>query len=299
MTASGKMVYVIAGPTASGKTDLSLKLARFLDTAIISADSRQCYRETTIGTAKPSLSVRAEIPHYFIDQFPITQDITAADFEKLALGYLHDIFQYKDAAIVCGGTGLYIKALCEGLDTMPAVKNEIVQEVNRTYKERGIQWLQETVLKEDPLFAAQGEMQNPARMIRALVFIRSTGSSITTYKTGTKKKRDFHVVKFAPTISREKLYERINLRVDNMINQGLVEEAQKLYPYRHLKNLQTVGYTELFEHLDGKYDLETAIEKIKQHTRNYAKRQLTWFRKDKEIEWIDFEAPDVLKRIFT
>lgn len=298
MTALGKTVYVITGPTASGKTDLAVKLAKVLNTAIVSADSRQCYREMNIGTAKPSAALLKEVPHYFVDAFPVTRHITAADFEMLALDYLKTIFKYSDSAVVCGGTGLYIKALCEGLDVMPPVERETALTVNKMYRDKGIEWLKQTLLEEDPEFAETGEMQNPARMIRALIFKRSTGSSIYAFRTGRSKKRPFDILKFAPQIPRETLYQRIDHRVDLMMEEGLLEEARQLYPYRHLKNLQTVGYAELFEHLDGTYDLDTAREKIKQHTRNYAKRQLTWFRKDPSIRWIDFSSPTVLKEIF-
>lgn len=286
LTSLQNTVYIIAGPTAVGKTRIAIDLASRLDTSIISADSRQCYREMSIGTAKPSVAELQQVHHYFIDEFSVTTSITAADYEQLALGYLDTIFATKKTAVVCGGTGLYIKALCEGLDDMPGVDEIIADQVNNEYKEKGIVWLQETAQKEDPLFYAQGENKNPARLIRALIFMRSTGKSIIAHHTGQRKERPFNVVKIGLELPREILYRRIDERVDIMMQHGLLEEVKTLYPLRALKNLQTVGYSELFDYIDGTYSLDEAVTKIKQHTRNYAKRQMTWFKKDKEIRWV-------------
>jgi len=290
-------VYVIAGPTAVGKTAIAIQLAQRLGTSIISADSRQCYREMTIGTAKPSEEELTQVYHYFINSHSITEHLTTADFERLALGYLEEIFKTNDAAVVCGGTGLYIKSLCEGIDEMPDVDETIEEEVNEQYQQQGIEWLQTAVQHEDPEFYRQGEIQNPVRMIRALSFMRSIGKSILSYRTGTKASRQFNIIKIALDLPREVLYERINRRVDIMMEQGLLEEVKQLYPQRHLKNLQTVGYSELFDYIDSKYTLEEAIDKIKQHTRNYAKRQLTWFRKDKEFHWLEAGDAQVINKI--
>ncbi len=292
-------VYIIAGATAVGKTAIAIELAEKLGTSIISADSRQCYREMKIGTAKPTPQELARVHHYFINSHSITEDLNAADYEQLALGYLEEIFKEQDTAVVCGGTGLYIKALCEGIDEMPEVDRQIEQDINLQYKEQGLEWLQQTVQKEDPAFYDVGEIQNHVRLIRALAFIRSTGKSITTFRTGQKKERPFRIVKIALEMPREVLYDRINRRVDIMMEQGLLEEAKALYPQKKLKNLQTVGYSELFDYMDGKYTLEEAVEKIKQHSRNYAKRQLTWFRKDKEYEWMDAKNDNIISEIIT
>lgn len=297
--AAPKTVYVITGPTAVGKTGVAIRLAGTLQTSVISADSRQCYREMTIGTAKPSPVELQEARHYFINEFPVTRELTAADYEKLALDYLDEIFTTGDNAIVCGGTGLYIKALCEGLDEMPDTDAAIDTEVNANYQLRGINWLQRAVQQEDPQFYASGEIQNPARLIRALVFIRSTGESITAFRTGRKKKRPFNIIKIGLELPRSILYEHINRRVDIMMQQGLLEEVRKLYPLKHLKNLQTVGYAELFDFLDDKLSLDEAVEKIKQHTRNYAKRQMTWFKKDKEITWLPADDQHIIDRVLT
>lgn len=296
MTAKKNTVYIIAGPTAVGKTSIAIQLAQHLGTEIISADSRQCYKEMSIGTAKPTKEELAAVHHYFIDSHRITEHLTTADFERLALEYLDKIFERTNTAVVCGGTGLYIKALCEGIDEMPDVDNTIKATVQQEFENKGIEWLQETIRQEDPEFYQQGEMQNPVRMLRALIFIRSTGNSITTYQTGQKKERPFNIVKIALELPREILYERINQRVDLMMQQGLLEEAKALYPQKHLKNLQTVGYQELFEYMDGNCTLDEAIDKIKQHSRNYAKRQLTWFRKDKAFKWVRADE-DVLSQL--
>ena len=297
LNSSLPIVYVICGPTAVGKTAIAIALAKHLRTSIVSADSRQCYTEMSIGTAKPSPEELAEVKHYFINEFPVTESLSAADYEKLALGYLDEIFKTSGTAVVCGGTGLYIKALCEGLDEMPEADEEMSAEIIEQYKLGGMEWLREAVENEDPAFYESSESENPARLIRALIFKRSTGESILEYRTGEKKPRHFQIVKIGIELPREILYERINKRVDIMMEQGLLDEAKGLYPHKHLKNLQTVGYVELFDYLDGKYSLQEAIAKIKQHTRNYAKRQLTWFRKDQEVKWLNAGDKDIISKI--
>ncbi len=292
-----QILYVIAGPTAVGKTAVAIALAQQLGTEIVSADSRQCYQGMTIGTAKPTADELATVKHYFIDEFPVTEAITAADYEELALKHLEKIFTTHDTAVMCGGTGLYIQALCHGLDNMPETDADISRQTEEEYKLQGMVWLQQTVAAEDPEFYASGEIQNPARMLRALSFIRTTGKSIVHYRTNTKKERPFRIVKIGLELPRDVLYRRINERVEQMKQQGLPDEVQQLVQYRHLKNLQTVGYAELFDYLDGKYSLQEAIEKIKQHTRNYAKRQMTWFKKDQEITWFDAGDKNLISKI--
>ncbi len=283
---SPKTVLIIAGPTAVGKTGIALEVAKRLGTSIISADSRQCYQGMAIGTAQPSPAQLVAVKHYFINEFPVEQPLNAADFELLALGWLDEIFLDNDVAVVCGGTGLYIRALCEGLDAMPAVDTAISMQVNDDYARLGIGWLQEQAQLHDPVFLAQADGANPARLLRALIFKLSTGESILSYQSSQKKVRPFRIVKAGLELPREALYSRINERVDRMMEAGFLEEAAALYPLRHLKNLQTVGYAELFDHLAGNTTLARAVELIKQHTRNYAKRQLTWFRKDAEMHWL-------------
>lgn len=291
-----RTVIVIAGPTAIGKTALSIQLAQHFNTSIVSADSRQCYREMNIGTAKPDAAELATVTHYFINSHSIHDNINAADYEQLALGYLDHIFITSDVAIVCGGTGLYIKALCEGIDAMPDADRGVEEAIKRKFEANGLAWLQEALQAKDPVFFEQAEQQNPVRLIRALSFFETHGRSITDFKTRTAKQRPFRVIKIALDIPREQLYARINHRVDGMMEAGLLQEIEALYPYRNLKNLQTVGYSEFYE--AGEFPLtgaqiEAAVDKVKQHTRNYAKRQLTWFRKDKAFSWFapgDFEG---------
>lgn len=268
-----------------GKTALAIRVAQHFGTEIISADSRQCYREMSIGTAKPSAAELAAVRHHFINSHSVHEELNAASFEALALGYCDQIFSKRDQAVVCGGTGLYLKALCEGIDPMPSTDRYIELALQKDFDENGLAWLQERVAEEDPAFFAVAEQQNPARLIRALAFLRSSGQSIISYRSGKAKKRPFDVVKIGLELPREILYERINRRVDLMIDEGLWEEALALYPLRDLKNLQTVGYTEIFDCLDGRISREESIALIKQHSRNYAKRQLTWFRKDKMYHW--------------
>lgn len=296
-THSTQTVLVIAGPTAVGKTAVAIAAAEALGTAVVSADSRQCYQGMAIGTAQPGPDELARVPHYFINTFPPEHNITAAVYEQLALGYLEEIFHGHNTAVVCGGTGLYIKALCEGLDEMPSVDEQISAFLLQEYRDKGLDWLQQRVREEDPDFYQQGEIHNPMRLIRALSFVRSTGDSILQYRSGVHKERPFRTVKVCLELPREQLYHRINQRVDQMMEEGLLEEVRQLFPLRHLKNLQTVGYSELFAYLEGKSSLAEAVDKIKQHTRNYAKRQLTWFRKDPECHWFQADAPDLLSNI--
>ncbi len=289
-----RTVIVIAGPTAIGKTALSIQLAQHFNTAIVSADSRQCYREMNIGTAKPDATELAAVPHYFINSHSIHDNINAADYEQLALAYLDHIFQSSEVAIVCGGTGLYIKALCEGIDAMPDVDRAIEAVIKQKFESNGLSWLQEELQAKDPVFFELAEQQNPVRLIRALSFFETHQRSITDFKTQTAKERPFRVIKIALDIPRSQLYARINHRVDGMMEAGLLQEIEALYPFRQLKNLQTVGYSEFYEAGElplNKVQIEAAVDKVKQHTRNYAKRQLTWFRKDQAFAWF---APDDL-----
>lgn len=288
MASFSKYLIIIAGPTASGKSDIAYQLAKEYNTQIISSDSRQCYREMSIGTAKPHESILKEIKHYFINSHSITENINAADFEHLALGYCTEIFSKNDLAILCGGTGLYIDALCYGLDIMPEVDEQIKQLIEHNYEKYGLSWLQEELKKTDPSFYETAEIKNPARLIRALSFHRSTGESINDYKKGIHKKRNFKVIKICLDLPKDLLYTRINKRVDIMMKDGLINEVTKLYPFRNMKNLQTVGYKEFYdEGIDfppKDLALENVVNRIKQHTRNYAKRQITWFKKDQNYK---------------
>jgi tRNA dimethylallyltransferase len=282
-----KTAIIIAGPTAAGKTSLAIALATALQTEIISADSRQCYREMNIGVAKPCVAELEAVHHYFINSHSIHEPVNAADYELYALDALARIFTTKDTAVVVGGTGLYIKALCEGMDPIPPVDATLREQLYNDYKHQGIAWLQEQVKSLDPLFYASGEIGNPHRLLRALEVIKTTGKSIREYQTQKKAIRDFRILKFALTPPKEQLQHNINQRVDQMMEAGLVDEVRSLLPYRDTPPLQTVGYSELFQYLDGAISLAQATEAIKIHTRQYAKRQLTWFRKDKEFTWVD------------
>ena len=281
----GKTVIIIPGPTAAGKTAMAIRIAQHFDTAVISADSRQCYREISIGTAKPGEQELHTVPHYFINSHSIQEEVNAGIFEKLALQYAHDVWQQRDVVVMCGGTGLYIKAFCEGIDDMPAIPPAIRQDLNRLYEEKGITWLQQEVREKDPAFYAVAEIQNPSRLIRALEVLYITGRSITTFRTGKTAERDFRIIKAGITLPKEQLHANIEKRVHQMVADGLLEEVSSVLPYRSHNALQTVGYKEVFDYIDGLLTWEQAVEQIIIHTRQYAKRQLTWFRKDPDIRW--------------
>ncbi|MDZ4793255.1 MAG: tRNA (adenosine(37)-N6)-dimethylallyltransferase MiaA [Bacteroidota bacterium] len=280
-----KSVLLIAGPTAVGKTTAAIQLAKHFNTEIISADSRQCYKELKIGVARPSVEELQAVTHHFIASHSIQEEVTAVTFEQYALQKAKELFQQHDTIVMVGGTGLYIKAFCEGLDSIPEINPAIRHEIIQTYNEKGIDWLQAQLQQKDPLFSKSGEMQNPQRMMRALEVVMSTGQSVLSFRKGVKAHRDFNIIKTGLELPKEELQQRINLRVDAMLETGLAEEVRGLLPYRHLNALQTVGYTEIFDHLDGKITLAQAVEQIKIATRQYAKRQLTWFKKDESMRW--------------
>lgn len=292
-----KTCIVIAGPTAAGKTAIAVQLAQHFNTQIISADSRQCYRKLNIGVAKPSVEELAQVHHYFINSHGIHENVSAADFEHYALDAADKIFRDNDIAVMVGGTGLYIKAFTEGLDKIPATDEKIREHIIHSYREKGIAWLQDQLKAEDPAFAASGEMQNPQRMMRALEVRRSTGRSIISFQSKQKPKRDFNIIQVGLELPRELLYERINSRVDKMIEAGLIDEVKSLLPFKELNALQTVGYKELFSYFEGTSTKAGAIEQIKQNTRHYAKRQMTWFRKDETVEWVVPVFEEVLENV--
>lgn len=292
-----KTSIVIAGPTAAGKTAIAVQLAQHFNTQIISADSRQCYRELNIGVAKPSVEELAQVHHYFINSHGIHENVSAADFEHYALDAAGKIFRNNDIAVMVGGTGLYIKAFAEGLDKIPATDEKIRDLIIHSYREKGIAWLQDQLKAEDPAFAAAGEMQNPQRMMRALEVKRSTGRSISSFQLKQNPKRDFNIIQVGLELPRELLYERINSRVDKMIEAGLIDEVKSLLPFKELNALQTVGYKEIFSYFEGTSTKAGAIEQIKQNTRHYAKRQMTWFRKDEAVEWVAPVFEEVLENV--
>jgi tRNA dimethylallyltransferase len=284
-------VIIIVGPTASGKTAAAIRLARILKTKIISADSRQCYKELNIGVAKPSAEELQAVHHYFIDSHSITQEVNAADFEELALQWTTEIFRESPAVVMVGGTGLYIRAFTDGLDAIPPVDKSIRDHIRDHYEQQGLAWLQEEVRKYDPDFYAAGEILNPQRLMRALEVRMATGQSILSFRTAQPRPRPFRIRTIGLQLPQQQLYQRIDARVDAMMSAGLLDEVKRLLPYRAHNALQTVGYKELFQYLDGKYTLEAAVTAIKTNTRHYAKRQLTWFHRDLSVRWTDAATP--------
>jgi tRNA dimethylallyltransferase len=294
MQVKDRKVIIISGPTASGKTGLALQIAAYFNCPIISADSRQCFRELNIGVAKPADKDLQRIPHYFINSHSIHEEVNASIFENLAIDWVREIFTKHPMAVMVGGTGLYIKAFCEGLDEIPSVPDSLRREIQMQYETLGLSWLQDQIRTLDPIFFEKGEIQNPQRLMRALEVQMSTGRSLHSFRKEKPQKRDFSIEKFGINLSKEILHSNISHRVDQMMNNGLLEEVKNLLPYRSINALQTVGYSELFSFLDGEYLLEEAVEQIKKNTRHYAKRQLTWFRKDPQIQWI---APGEFEKI--
>jgi tRNA dimethylallyltransferase len=289
-----KTVIIVTGPTASGKTAVAIDIATHFQTEIISADSRQCYRELNIGVARPSDRELRQVKHHFIASHSIQEEVTAAVFEQYALEKTQALFQHNDTVVMAGGTGLYIKAFCEGLDFIPRIEVETRERIIRNYEKEGLPWLQEQIREKDPVFFSQGEIQNPQRMMRALEVVESTGQSILSFRSKKKIKRDFNIVKIGLELPKETLHQHINHRTDQMMKAGLLEEVKNLQPYKKLNALQTVGYTELFDYLNAVISLDKAVELIKQNTRRYAKRQLTWLKKDTAINWIPLSSVNEL-----
>jgi tRNA dimethylallyltransferase len=292
-----KTCIIVLGPTAIGKTSIGIELAKHFATEIISADSRQCYKELNIGVAKPSIAELQQVPHYFINSHSIKDNVNAAVFESYALSKVSKIFEQHEIAIMVGGTGLYIKAFCEGIDLIPTIEPGTREQIVAAYEVKGLTWLQDEVKKHDPLFYANGEIKNPHRLMRALEVVLSTGRSVLSFHKNQESKRDFNIIKIGLDLPRDELYSRINMRVDMMMNEGLLSEVQRLTTYQHLNALQTVGYKELFSYLREEISLSQAVEAIKMNTRHYAKRQLTWFKKDPSIQWCSPEFSEVMQAL--
>lgn len=285
-------VIIVAGPTASGKTALAIQLAEYYKTEIISADSRQCYKELNIGVAKPSVEELRRVKHHFIDSHSIHESVTAQTFEQYALKSLSEIFKKNNVAVMAGGTGLYIKAFCEGLDEIPQTDETIKINIIQQYHLKGLGWLQQQLKEKDPTFWSIAEQQNPHRLLRALEVLESTGKSITFFRKKRIVHRPFNIIKLGINIAKEDLHRNIDRRVDSMMQYGLQDEVRSLLAYKDLAALQTVGYKELFQFFEKNIALPEAINQIKLNTRKYAKRQITWFKKDENIQWIsniDFE----------
>ncbi len=290
-----KHLIVIAGPTAVGKTNIAIRLAQHFNTEIISADARQFYREMNIGTAKPNEEQLMLIPHHFINFLSINDAYNVGQYEKDVLEKLNQLFEVHDVVILAGGAGLFIKAVTDGLDVLPSADPAIRESLQELFETKGIESLQIKLEDVDPEYYKKVDIQNPVRLIRALEVFYATGKPISSFHIREIADRPFKTIKICLDMEREKLYNIINNRVDKMFEDGLLNEAKALFPFRDLNALQTVGYTELFEYFDNNTDLQSAKEKIKQNTRNYAKRQFTWFRKDKEYVWINADNYDQIK----
>ncbi len=286
-------VIVISGPTCVGKSSLSLQIADELGCPIISADSRQVFKELNIGTAKPSKNELERVKHYFINHLPITERFSAGIFENESIPLLNQLFKNHRCVILTGGTGFYIDALLNGIEEIPDIPQDFVQKCQKDFEDNGLEWLSNEVKKIDPRFFSSADIQNPRRLIRALTVSQFTGKAFSTWARKSKKSREFNNLKILLERDRSELYERINKRVDQMIENGLLDEAQQLFKDKGLSSLQTVGYQELFEYFEGKLNLDQAIEKIKRNTRRYAKRQMTWFRRDKD--WNNYHPDDFAK----
>ncbi len=286
-----KQLIVISGPTASGKTALSVALATYFNSCVISADSRQFYKEISIGTAKPTVDEMKGIPHYFIDSHPLIDEVSAAQFEREALQHLEELFQKHDVIILTGGSGMFVDALCDGLDNIPTSR-EIRDELQQQVDQGNLEMLLEELKEKDPTYFEQVDRKNPVRVIRAVEVIRLTGLPYSELRKSKPKKRPFDVQRFVIEHDREFLYDRINLRVDLMMEAGLLEEVKSVIPFRHLSSMNTVGYKELFNYLDGNCTLEEAVSMIKQNSRRYAKRQITWLKRNPNAHWIPFTATE-------
>lgn len=290
-----KTLVLILGPTGVGKTELSLRVAEHFGSPILSCDSRQIYRAIPIGTAAPTAEEQARVKHYFIATHELNEDYNAGQYERDAIALMEELFRAHDILVMTGGSMLYADAVCNGLDDLPAVPDKIRKEVTCLYQEKGLVWLQSEVQRLDPAYWNEVDRQNPARLIHCVELCLTTGkpySSLLSKKPTSNSRqpitnRPFRILKIGLERPREELYDRINRRVEQMIADGLVEEAKAVWPMRHLNSLQTVGYRELFAHFDGEYDLARAIELIQQNSRHYAKRQMTWFRRDNTIHWLN------------
>ena len=287
-------LIVITGPTAVGKTQLCLDIARHFDIPIINADSRQIYKELSIGTAKPSAEELQQVKHYFVGTLSLQDYYSASLFETQVMELLGTLFQQSDYALMAGGSMMYIDAVCDGIDDIPTIDDETRATMKRRLAEEGLPRLCEELQRLDPEYYAIVDRQNPKRVVHALEICTMTGRTYTSFRKRDKKERPFRIVKIGLNREREELYQRINARVDEMMQRGLLKEAESMYPLRHLNALNTVGYKELFEYFNGRWSLDEAVERIKGNTRRYARKQLTWYKKDPQIRWFH---PDQKKEI--
>lgn len=290
MSSKKSLLICVVGPTAIGKTGLAIKLAKAFSAEIISADSRQFYKEMCIGTAIPSKQELEAAPHHFIQNKSIFEDYSVGNFERDAIGLLKILFEKNNVAVMVGGSGLYFDAVVKGLDNFPEVPSEIREQLNSELNEKGIKSLQNELKKVDPSYFEKVDIHNPHRLVRALEIYRATGQPYSSFLKKDTDKRDFETIFIGLTAERELIYERINQRVDNMVTQGLIEEAKSLHANKEKNALQTVGYRELFQYFEGTISKEEAISEIKKNTRRFAKRQNTWFKKNEAVQWFDYET---------
>ena len=296
-----KRLLVLLGPTGVGKTEWSIRTAERIGSPIVSADSRQLYKGMTIGTAAPTSEQLVRVPHHMVDFLSPTDYYSASDYEHEAISLIEKLHHEHDTVILTGGSMMYIDAVCKGIDLMPTIDQKLRTDIYNQYEEEGLDSIRQKLKILDPIFYNQVDLRNPKRVIHALEVCLMTGKPYSSFRTHSIKKRPFEIIKIGFNRPREDLYSRINMRVDEMIAEGLVEEAKQFYQYKHLNSLNTVGYKEIFEYFDDKCSLEYAIDKIKQHSRNYARKQLTWFNRDKDIEWIDLSdnSIDIVEKIVT
>ena len=287
MAPCSNTLLLILGPTGVGKTELSLRVAERYGCPIVNCDSRQVFRSIPIGTAAPTAEEQARVKHYFVGTRSLEEDYNAGQYERDAVALLEDLFKTHPVVVMVGGSMLYADAVCNGLDDLPSVPTQIRQEVKKNYETYGLEWLQAEVQCLDPDYWLEVDQQNPARLAHCVELSLTTGQPYSSLRTHTRKERPFRIIKLALDRPRAELYARIDERVKQMMQDGLLEEAKSVYEKRHLTSLQTVGYKELFGYLNGEYDLDRAVELIQQNTRHYAKRQLTWFRRDKDIHWLN------------
>lgn len=287
---AARRIKIILGPTAVGKTDYSINLALSLGSPVVSCDSRQIFREMKIGTAVPSEEQLARVKHYFIGSRSVTEPYTAGKYEFDAMALLDELFKSCDTVVFCGGSGLYIDALCNGLDDFPEADQELRAQLNERLRSEGVESLRLELKRLDPESYETVDIANPQRVVRALEVTIGTGRKFSSYKTDPHRERPFEIEKIGLTRPREELYDRINRRVDQMIEEGLEAEARSLLPYRDLPALNTVGYREMFDYFDGKIPFEEAVRLIKRNTRHYAKKQLTYWGRDSSIHWLDFSS---------
>ena len=279
------VLIVLIGPTGVGKTELSLSIAEHYHTSIISSDSRQLYKDLKIGTAAPTPAQLARVPHYFVGTLELTDYYSAAQYETEVLKKLDELFQAHPIVVMTGGSMMYVDAVCKGIDDIPTVDKDTRELMIHRYETEGLDQLCAELRVLDPEYYRIVDLKNPKRVIHALEICYMTGKTYTSFRTRTQKERPFRIVKVGLTRDREELYQRINQRVDEMMKEGLLEEAKRVYPYKQLNSLNTVGYKEIFKYLDGEWDLPFAIEKIKQNSRIYSRKQMTWFKRDTEITW--------------